>query len=149
MSSLNIKSKAGCAAVMTAASLFAQWAHWFIYEKTEFSSFYLWFTPLVLCLMYRLLMADSESQGKFSKTFIFIFTVALPLLISLIISVYMLLSYPDISTFSDVKQEMGIPSELIALYSGRIIITSVYLLVYSGIDIIISKICRNLKKSGE
>lgn len=48
MESLNVKTKAGCAAVMTAASLFAQWAHWFIFEKIEFSSFYLFFTPLVL-----------------------------------------------------------------------------------------------------
>ena len=34
-------------------------------------------------------------------------------------------------------------------YSGRIFITSVYLLAYSGIDIFISKIWRNLKKSGK
>lgn len=149
MESLNVKTKAGCAAVMTAASLFAQWAHWFIFEKIEFSSFYLFFTPLVLCFMYRLLMADSENGGRFSKPFIFIFTVALPLAAAFIISVFMLLNYPDISMFSAVRQESGIPSELIALYSGRIFITSVYLLAYSGIDIFISKIWRNLKKSGK
>ena len=95
MESLNVKTKAGCAAVMTAASLFAQWAHWFIFEKIEFSSFYLFFTPLVLCFMYRLLMADSENGGRFSKPFIFIFTVALPLAAAFIISVFMLLNYPD------------------------------------------------------
>ena len=100
MESLNVKTKAGCAAVMTAASLFAQWAHWFIFEKIEFSSFYLFFTPLVLCFMYRLLMADSENGGRFSKPFIFIFTVALPLAAAFIISAFMLLNYPDKHVFS-------------------------------------------------
>lgn len=141
MASLSIKSRAGAAAAMTAASLFAQWAHWFIYEKIEFSSVYLCFTPLVLCLMYRLLMADCESGGKFSKPFIFAFTVLVPFAVSAIISAYMMMSYPDISTFSASAPESGIPAEIISLYSGRLVLTSAYLLVYSLIDLlIVSKI---------
>lgn len=145
MASISIKSRAGAAAIMTAASLFAQWAHWFIFEKTEFSSVYLCFTPLVLCLMYRLLMADCESGGKFSKPFIFIFTALVPFAVSFIISVYMMIAFPDISTFSASKQESGIPSELISLYSGRLVLTSLYLLLYSLVDLlIVSKIWRKL-----
>lgn len=141
MESLSIKSKAGSAAVMTAVSLFAQWAHWFIFEKIAFSSVYLWFTPLVLCLMYRFLMADCENKGRFSKSSIFIFTVIIPFAIVIIISIYMILKFPDLSTFSASKPESGTPSELISLYSGRLVLTSIYLIVYSVIDLlIISKI---------
>ncbi len=141
MASLSIKSRTGAAAAMTAASLFAQWAHWFVYEKLGFSSVYLCITPLVLCLMYRLLMADCESGGKFSKPFIFVFTVLVPFAVSVIISVYMLIAFPDISTFSASAPEKGIPSEIISLYSGRLVLTSSYLLVYSLLDLLlVSKI---------
>lgn len=144
---LRIKTTAGCAAVMTAASLFIQWAHWFIFEKIAFSSVYLGFTPLILCLMYRFMMADCENNGRFSKSFVFIFTVALPLVISVIVSIYMMWSYPDISTFS-ANEPKGLPSEMISLYSGRIVLTSAYLLVYSLIDLlIVSKVWRKFSKN--
>lgn len=145
MASLSIKSRAGAGAVMAAASLFAQWAHWFVYEKIGFSSVYLCFTPLVLCLMYRLLMADCESGRKFSKPFVFVFTVLVPLAVSVIISVYMMLSFPDISTFSASEPERGIPTEIISLYSGRLVLTCAYLLVYSFLDLlIVSKVWEKL-----
>lgn len=150
MASLSIKSRAGAAAVMTAASLFAQWAHWFIYEKIEFSSVYLCFTPLVLCLMYRLLMADTESGGRFSKPFIFVFTVLVPFVISVVVSVYMLIAFPDISTFSVSQPEKGILSEKISLYSGRLVLTSAYLLVYSLLDLlIVSKVWEKMRSKSK
>ncbi len=153
MEPLSIKSKTRCAAAMTAASLFAQWVHWFVFEKIEFSSLYLCFTPLILCLMYRFLMADCENKGRFTKIFINIFTIVVPLIISLIISLYILFKYPDTSTFSALKEEKNSPSELVSLYSGRLILTSLYLLVYSFLDAFIitkiwSRIADKSKKRG-
>lgn len=138
---LSIRTTWGKAAVMTAASLFIQIIHWVVFDKVQFDSAYLWFTPLIFCLMYRLLMADCESGGKISKGFIFSFTVAVPFLLALLVSVYMIISYPDISTFSAIKEETGSVSETISIYSGRIVLTSGYLLIYSLLDLlIISKI---------
>lgn len=138
---LTIKTTWGKAAIMTAASLFIQVIHWVVFDKIQFDSFYLWFTPLIFCFMYRLLMADCENGGKISKAFIFSFTVAVPLLLALGVSGYMILSYPDISTFSNEKEETGAVSEIISLYSGRLVLTSGYVLVYSLLDLmIVSKI---------
>ena len=138
---LSIRTTRGKAAVMTAASLFIQIIHWVVFDKVQFDSLYLWFTPLIFCLMYRLLMADCEKGGKISKGFIFSFTVAVPFLLAVLVSVYMIVSYPDISTFFATMEETGVLSETIALYSGRITLTSGYLLVYSLLDaLIISRI---------
>lgn len=138
---LSIKTTWGKALVMTAASLFIQVIHWVVFDKVQFDSTYLWFTPLIFCLMYRFLMADCENGGKISKSFIFCFTALIPFLLAVGVSVYMIISYPDISTFSATKEESGIISETVSLYSGRLVLTSGYLLIYSLLDLLfISKI---------
>ncbi|MGN0622115.1 MAG: hypothetical protein ACI4I9_09630 [Porcipelethomonas sp.] len=147
MEGYEIREHALRGAVITACSLFAQWVHWFVYEKTGISGGFLFFTPLVLCFMYSLVMSECGKNRSFGKGFVFVFSVIIPLALSFVLSAYMVLSYPDMSIFSADKEIKGTPREIIAIYSGRILLTSVYLLVYSAADaLLIQRIMRFSEK---
>ncbi len=123
-------------AVITACSLFAQWAHWFIYEKSGMWSGFLIVSPLALCFMYSLVMYECRENKRYSGVFIFVFSVVLPLLISFALCEFMLLCYPELSVFSEYGSVKGTPKEIISIYSGRIFLTSLYLLAYSAVDVL-------------
>ena len=142
----SLKSGIFAAAALCTGSLFIQCIHWVIFEKAAFASSYLWFTPLVICLMYKLLTLDSKKEKGISKLFVFGFGVALPLVISLAVSIYMIVSYPDLSVFSDTVQESGTARETIALYSGRMVLTSVYLAIFAGLNLVFEKVHGLVKK---
>lgn len=127
------------AIVITIISLFSQWANWFIYEKAGYSWGYTLVTPIVLCLMYHFVQLDSGKNNNFSRKFFFIFAVAVPLLFGILLTVLMILTNPDMSSFNPDAEYKGSVQEQIAIYAGRFIFTSLYLLIFALADIPILK----------
>lgn len=138
----NVKS----ALVITLLSLFCQWANWFVYEKLDYAWGFTLVTPLILCLMYHFIQQDSGRNGNFSRRFFFIFSVIVPLAFGVVLTVIMLISSPDISNFDPDAEYKGTVRETIATYAGRFIFTSLYLLVFAGIDRIIFSLRKRKEK---
>ena len=136
---LSFRENVFTAVAVTAASLFCQWANWFVYEKINYAWGFTLVTPLVLCLMYHFVQLDGGRKDSFSRRFFFIFSVAVPLLFGILLTGIMLLSAPDISVFSPEAEYRGTVRETIATYAGRFIFTSLYLLVFAVIDAFLQK----------
>lgn len=115
-------------------SLFCQWGNWFVYEKLDYHWGFTLATPLILCLMYHFVRLDAGAEGNFSEKFFFIFSVIMPLLFGIVLTVVMFLTNPDISNFNPDAEYEGSIQEIIATYAGRFVITSLYLLIFAFID---------------
>ncbi len=127
------------ALVITLLSLFCQWCNWFTFEKLNYSEKLTLFTPLILCIMYHLVQLDAGKDGCFSRRFFFIFSSAVPFLFGLVLTVIMLLLDPGISTFTPDEVYKGTIPEVVSVYAGRFMVTSLYIAVFALIDIPILK----------
>jgi hypothetical protein len=127
------------ALVITVLSLFCQFLNWFAYEKIGYAWGITLVTPLVLCVMYHAVQLDGGRKDSFSRRFFFIFSVVVPLLTGLLLTVIMLISAPEISVFSPEAEYKGTVRESIAIYAGRFLFTSLYLLIFAFIDRFILK----------
>ncbi len=125
--------------VITMLSLFSQWLNWFAFEKLGYDAVFTLVTPLILCLMYHLVQLDSGGNNDFSRKFVFIFSVAVPFLVGLIITLVLLLLDPGISTFNPEADYKGTAAEVISTYAGRFMLSSLYMAVFALIDIPILK----------
>ena len=125
--------------LITVISLFCQWAVWFVYEKINYAWGFTLVTPLVLCIMYHFVQLDGGREGSFSRRFFFIFSVLVPLLLGVILTGIMLLAAPEISVFSPDAEYRGTVREIIAIYAGRFVFTSLYLLIFAVFDALIRK----------
>ena len=120
------------ALVITILSLFCQWLNWFAFEKIDYPWQITLITPLLLCVMYHMVQLDAGSEGCFSRRFFYIFSAVVPLIIGILLSAAMFLADPTI--FDPDTPFQGSISESIASYSGRFIVTSLYLVVFGIID---------------
>lgn len=120
-------------------SCFAQWFNWFVFEKVDFDWKITLFTPLILCLMYHLVQVDAGKEDSFSRLYFFLFSVALPFLTGLIITVAIFLLNPDISNFNSETDYIGTVPEIICTYTGRLMFTSLYIAFFALIDIPVLK----------
>lgn len=135
------------AVVITLLSLFSQWLNWFAFEKLEYGTSAALLTPLVLCFMYHLVQLDAGGENCFSRRFFFVFSAAVPFLICFVFSAVMLSVKPELSTFSPEADYAGTAPEVLTVYAGRFMITSLYLSAFALIDIPILKyIDRKRKK---
>lgn len=125
--------------VITLLSLFTQWGNWFAFEKIGYDSKFTLLTPLILCLMYHLVQLDAGRDDCFSRQFFFIFSVAVPFLFGLLVTLVMLLLDPGISTFNPDANYTGTVPEVISTYAGRFMVTSLYMAVFALIDIPVLK----------
>lgn len=116
-------------------SLFAQWVNWFAFEKIEYNEKFTFLTPLILCFMYHLVQLEANGTDNFSRRFFFIFSVAAPFLFGLILTLIILLLNPGISTFSPDVDYTGTVPEVVSVYAGRFMVTSLYMAVFAAIDI--------------
>ena len=137
--SLNYRGGVMSAAVVFLLSLFAQWLNWFAFEKLEYPWIFTLITPLLLCVMYHFIALESGKNGNFSRKFLYIFSAVLPFCFGLILTLIMFIMNPDISTFNSEAEYEGKAAEVISTYSGRFVITSLYLLIFGIIDIPILK----------
>lgn len=126
-------------AVIALLSLFAQCINWVLFEKIGYSTVISLLTPLVLCLMYHLVQLDAGKNGCFSRSFFFIFSSAVPFIFGLVLTLVMLLLNPGISTFNPDAEYKGTVQEVISVYAGRFMVTSLYLAVFALIDIPVLK----------
>ncbi len=134
------------ALVIFILSMFMQWLNWFAFDKLEYSWGYTLITPLILCLMYHLVQLDAGKEGCFSRKFFFIFSVAVPLLTGIFLTLLILILNPGISTFNPDIDYTGSVPEVIATFAGRVIITSLYLALFAFIDIFILKMLDGKRK---
>lgn len=137
---------------MALVSILVHVLHWVAYEFTAFSLWFAAVTPLVICLIYHLFQSDCEETFRISRRQVFIGTVIVPLAAALIVSLLIFVNNPNLGLYAVHGQLTGSFIEKIGLYSGRIIISGVYLLIFSAIDIPLLRIQderRYLKKSAE
>lgn len=123
------------ALVIFLLSVFMQWLNWFAFEKIGYSWRYTLITPLILCLMYHLVQLDAGGKECFSRKFFFVFSAAVPFLVGILLTLIMLILNPEISNFNPEADFSGTVQEVITTYSGRIIVTSLYLMVFAVIDV--------------
>ncbi len=138
--------------LMAGVSLFLQILHWAVYEITAFSIWFAAVTPLVLCLIYHLFQSDSEETFHISRKQVFLGTVVIPLAASIIISILVFINNPNLGLYASHGQLTGSFIEKIGLYSGRCIISGIYLLIFSAVDIPLLRLQderRYIKKSAE
>ncbi len=123
--------------LITFSSLLLQLIHWLVYHFTAFPAQLLFLTPLILCAAYHAVQSDSLQNRGVSRWLCFFAAVLVPLLLSILVSVVVYLRAPDLPVFHPMLPQT--PSFLgnIALFSGRLTITSFYLLVFSAIDVIL------------
>lgn len=121
--------------VIAVLSLFMQWLNWYAFEKLGYSWGYTLVTPLVLCIMYHFVALDAGRDGNFSRRFLALFAVVVPLVTGIVLTVVMLIASPDISNFDPETAYSGSVQERIATYSGRFVFTSVYLGIFALLDI--------------
>ncbi len=120
---------------MALSSLLLHVLHWAAYEITAFSVWFAAVTPLVLCLVYHLFRLDCEESFHLSRKQVFLGTVLVPLIAAIVVSCLVFVNNPDLGLYANHGQFTGSFIEKVGLYSGRCIISGVYLLVFSIIDI--------------
>ena len=121
-------------------SLFCQWVNWFAFDKIGYSWYFALITPLILCLMYHFVQLDAGREGSFSRGFFFVFAVLLPLIFGLLLTFVTIMLDPELSLFDPSAEYKGSVQEAIATFSGRVILTSLYLCVFALIDIPLLKL---------
>ncbi len=122
--------------IIAACSLFAQGIHWFLFEKIGFDSAMLWLTPLILCMLYHCVLLDAGEGKPYSRRFIFLCAVAIPLVLSIAGTVLIWLNYPHLSLFREGVVPDGSLPEAIGFLCGRITLTSTYLAVFTIPDLL-------------
>lgn len=136
---LSYKASPFTALMTVSLSLFMQWFIWYLYEKAGYGWGFNLLTPLILCMMYHFVQLDAGLHGNFSRRFCFIWAVIVPLLFSTALTLGIYLSHPHLSLFDPAEDYTGSPAEVVGTYAGRMIFTSVYLLIFAIIDIPILK----------
>ncbi len=137
---------------MAVVSILVHVLHWVAYEFIAFSLWFAAVTPLVICLVYHLFQSDCEESFSVSRRQVFLGTVIIPLFAAIFVSVFVFINNPELGLYARHGQFTGSFIERIGLYSGRIVISGVYLLIFSAIDVPLLRIHdeqRYLKKSAE
>lgn len=145
---MNYKQSWLTALVITLLSLFSQSLNWIAFEKIGYDEKFTLITPLILCFMYHLVQLDLGKKSGISRIFFFIFSCAAPFALGLILTIILVLTNFDISTFNPDVDYAGTVPEVTATYAGRFMVTSLYIAVFALIDIPILKHIdtkRNLK----
>ena len=132
---MNYRQSWQSAVVITILSLFAQTLNWFAFDKLNYHIAFTFLTPIILCVMYHLVQADTGHGEGFTRRFFFLFSSAVPFCFGMVLTIVMLLLNPGLSTFSPDTEYTGTAAEIISVYAGRFMFTSLYLAVFAVIDI--------------
>lgn len=138
--------------LLALSSLFLQVLHWLLYQWIGFSAGFLALTPMLLCAGYHIYQSDTVQNRGIGRKPVFFGTVLIPLVIGILVSLGMFLHNPDMSLYHPSAMPENSVSEVAALYAGRVVLTSGYLLVFSGIDCLLLHLQdkhREQKKTGE
>lgn len=132
---LSYRASFSSAVTIFAMSLFAQWVNWYVYEKAGYGWGHTLITPLILCMMYHFVQLDAGKHGSFSRSFFFIFAVVLPLVTSTALLLILKADSPGLYVFDPDADYESSARSVIAVYAGRFIFTSLYLLIFALIDV--------------
>ncbi len=121
--------------LMIGISLFLHVLHWVIYEIIAFSWMICLITPLLLCLCYHGFQTDCEGTFGISRKQVFLGTVLIPFLMVIAVSVLLFINDPHMGLYAPNGQLTGSVPEKIALYAGRTVLSGLYVLIFSVIDI--------------
>ncbi|MGN0592569.1 MAG: hypothetical protein ACI4JQ_04935 [Ruminococcus sp.] len=121
--------------LMIGIGLFLHLFHWVIYEVVAFSYGMIFFTPLLLCLCYHGFQTDCEASFGYSRKMVFFGTVLIPLLTALLVSGIVFVTHPHLGLYTSNGALTGSLPELVGLYAGRTMLSGIYVLIFSVIDI--------------
>ncbi len=122
-------------------SLGFQILHWYLYEMLEFDMALLAVTPLILVMGYYVVIKDAGKGHTLPKRFIFRFSCIAPLILGLAISIICYFNDPNLSIFIGGESESDTKLKIIiALYSFRVALTSLYLTIGALIIYAVSKL---------
>lgn len=123
-------SKVFSASMIFIISLGFQLLHWYLYEMLQFDMTLLCVTPLILVLGYYIVIRDTGTGHTLPKRFIFGFGCIAPLVLGAIFSVVCYFNDPNLSIFIGEQSDSDTKLKIIlALYSFRVVLTSLYLTV--------------------
>lgn len=122
------------------SSLFLQLLHWLIYQWIAFPAGLLCVTPLLLCAVYHAFQSDTTENRGLGRMSVFISAVCIPMILSILVSLFSFLHNPDLPVFHPMMEQVPSISGYIALFSGRITMTSFYGLVFAGIDVFLLRL---------
>ena len=121
-------------------SLFLQLLHWLIYQWVSFPAGLLFLTPLLLCAVYHVYQSDTAESRGLRRLEVFFSGVLIPFLLCALFSGILFLQNPDLYLYHANMLPTGGPTETIALYAGRMMLTSCYVLVFSGLDVLLLRL---------
>lgn len=122
---LKFKIGFSSAIVIFILSIFCHILNWYLYDKYGSLLEVMVISPLIFCMMYHFVQLDAGKQGEFYREFFFMCAVGAPCILSLIMFFITL----------DFESEVGSLRYTISAYSARIMLTSVYLIIFALIDI--------------
>ncbi|MBQ7131445.1 MAG: hypothetical protein IJO29_02645 [Oscillospiraceae bacterium] len=124
------KSMAFSAFAVFIISLGFQILHWYLYEMLQFDMSLLSLTPLILVLGYYVVIKDAGVGHTLPKRFIFKFGCIAPLVLGIIVSIICYFNDPNLSIFIGTESDSDTKLKIIlALYSFRVALTSLYLTI--------------------
>lgn len=121
-------------------SLFLQLLHWLIYQWVSFPAGLLFLTPLLLCAVYHVYQSDTAESRGLRRLEVFFSGVLIPFLLCALFSGILFLQNPDLYLYHANMLPNGGRTETIALYAGRMMLTSCYVLAFSGLDVLLLRL---------
>ncbi len=113
--------------VLLLGSLFVQIAIWAIYSFLKLDIVLCGISVLVTAMLYHGIQLEEETG--LSRVGVFFATILTPFLIGLIVTVYMLICYPDLSQTGGSEL-----LQMLSLYGARLTINGVILLLFAFAD---------------
>lgn len=94
----------------------------------------------VLCALYHALQAEPPEKRGMRRSKLFAAAVAFPLVLSVLVTVGCFLYNPDLPVFHPLMEQTPSVVGYVALFSGRITITSLYGLAFARLDVLLLRL---------
>jgi len=130
----NMQDRLKFGILLCVGSLVSQGILWFAYIKLEMQTYQFFALPLLLCILYHAMQYDSGEGKLLTRGQVFRGAVLYPFLISVSFVVVMLVNYPMLEQFGGEGDERYAAQELLANYGSKMLVTSLYLLIFSALD---------------
>ena len=118
--------------LVLAGSLFVQIFVWAVCQKLEVSAGLFMVSAMVTALLYHGVQVE-ENTG-ISRISVFFAAIVTPFLISLLMNLYFILHYPNMTLYSAEADGVAKSTELLAVYAVRLTLNGAILLVFALID---------------
>lgn len=113
-------------------SLFLQIFCWAMYSLLEMRIWMCGLSAVVTALLYHFL--QTEEQTGLSRRNVFFAAILVPLLLSLAVTVFQLVKYPNLSLLSASLDGVTPMTETVSLYAARLLLNGLFLLIFAAAD---------------